>query len=106
MPMTLRRMLLGLSALSLIVLPLSVGPASAQAKYPSKSVHWLVGYGPGGTTGILARLVGQYLSEKNGQQFIIEDKAGAANKLAAEGVLAGPAGGDTPRVGKQVQGIS
>jgi tripartite-type tricarboxylate transporter receptor subunit TctC len=104
--MTLRRMLLGLSALSLIVLPLTVGPASAQAKYPSKSVHWIVGYVPGGTTDILARLMGQYLSEKTGQQFIIENKAGAGNNLAVEAVLAAPADGYTLLLVNPANGIN
>ena len=48
---------------------------------------------PGGTTDILARLIGAYLSEKIGQQFIIENKAGAGNNLAVEAVLAAPADG-------------
>jgi len=104
--MTLRRMLLGLSALSLIVLPLTVGPASAQAKYPSKSVHWIVGYVPGGTTDILARLMGQYLSEKTGQQFIVENKAGAGNNLAVEAVLAAPADGYTLLLVNPANGIN
>src|SRR3954449_3810631 len=106
MPMTLRRMLLGLSALSLIVLSLTVGPASAQSKYPSKSVHWLVGYVPGGTTDILARLIGQYLSEKTGQQFIVENKAGAGNNLAVEAVLAAPADGYTVLLVNPANGIN
>ena len=104
--MTLRRLLLGLSALSLIVLPLTVGPASAQAKYPSKSVHWLVGYVPGGTTDILARLMGQYLSEKTGQQFVVENKAGAGNNLAVEAVLAAPADGYTLLLVNPANGIN
>jgi tripartite-type tricarboxylate transporter receptor subunit TctC len=104
--MTLRRMLLGLSALSLIVLPLTVGPASAQAKYPSKSVHWIVGYVPGGTTDILARLIGQFLSEKTGQQFIVENKAGAGNNLAVEAVLAAPADGYTVLLVNPANGIN
>jgi tripartite-type tricarboxylate transporter receptor subunit TctC len=104
--MTLRRMLLGLSVLSLIVLPLTVGPASAQAKYPSKSVHWIVGYVPGGTTDILARLMGQYLSEKTGQQFIVENKAGAGNNLAVEAVLAAPADGYTLLLVNPANGIN
>src|SRR4029079_6246235 len=63
------------------------------ADYPTKAVHWIVGYVPGGTTDILARLIGAYLSEKTGQQFIIENKAGAGNNLAVEAVLAAPADG-------------
>ena len=104
--MTLRRMLFGLSALSLIALSLAAGPASAQAKYPNKSVHWIVGYVPGGTTDILARLIGQYLSEKTGQQFIIENKAGAGNNLAVEAVLAAPADGYTLLLVNPANGIN
>jgi tripartite-type tricarboxylate transporter receptor subunit TctC len=63
------------------------------ADYPTKPVHWIVGYVPGGTTDILARLIGAYLSEKIGQQFIIENKAGAGNNLAVEAVIAAPADG-------------
>jgi tripartite-type tricarboxylate transporter receptor subunit TctC len=104
--MTLRHTLLRLVALSLIALPLTVGPASAQAAYPSKSVHWIVGYVPGGTTDILARLIGQYLSEKIGQQFIIENKAGAGNNLAVEAVLAAPADGYTLLLVNPANGIN
>jgi tripartite-type tricarboxylate transporter receptor subunit TctC len=104
--MTLRRIFLGLSALSLIALPLAASPASAQAHYPSKSVRWLVGYVPGGTTDILARLMGQYLSEKTGQQFVIENKAGAGNNLAVEAVLAAPADGYTLLLVNPANGIN
>jgi tripartite-type tricarboxylate transporter receptor subunit TctC len=47
-------------------------------------VRWLVGYPPGGSTDICARLIGQYLSEHLGQQFVIENKPGAGNNLATE----------------------
>jgi tripartite-type tricarboxylate transporter receptor subunit TctC len=104
--MILRHMLLGLAALSVTVLPLTAGPASAQAKYPNKSVHWIVGYVPGGTTDILARLIGQYLSEKTGQQFVIENKAGAGNNLAVEAVLAAPADGYTLLLVNPANGIN
>ena len=104
--MTLRRIFLGLSALCLIALPLAIGPASAQAAYPNKPVHWIVGYVPGGTTDILARLVGQYLSDKIGQQFIIENKAGAGNNLAVEAVLAAPADGYTLLLVNPANGIN
>jgi tripartite-type tricarboxylate transporter receptor subunit TctC len=52
--------------------------------YPNHPVRWLVGYPPGGSTDICARLIGQYLSEHLGQQFAIENKPGAGNNLAAE----------------------
>jgi tripartite-type tricarboxylate transporter receptor subunit TctC len=59
----------------------AVGPALA-ADYPTRPVRFLVGYPPGGATDILARLIGQRLSEKLGQQFVVENKPGAGNKSA------------------------
>ena len=52
--------------------------------YPNHTVRWLVGYPPGGSTDICARLIGQYLSEHLGQQFAVENKPGAGNNLATE----------------------
>ena len=60
------------------------GAARAADDYPSHSVRWLVGYPPGGSTDICARLIGQYLSEHLGQQFAVENKPGAGNNLATE----------------------
>jgi tripartite-type tricarboxylate transporter receptor subunit TctC len=71
---------------------LNIGDALA-SDYPAKPVHWIVGYVPGGTTDILARLMGSYLAEKLKQQFIVENKPGAGNNLAVEAVLAAPADG-------------
>jgi tripartite-type tricarboxylate transporter receptor subunit TctC len=50
-------------------------------------VRWLVGYPPGGATDILARLIGQRLSEKLGQQFVIENKPGAGNNIGTEAAI-------------------
>jgi tripartite-type tricarboxylate transporter receptor subunit TctC len=61
----------------------SAGAAHAD-DYPNHPVRWLVGYPPGGSTDICARLIGQYLSEHLGQQFAIENKPGAGNNLATE----------------------
>src|SRR5580692_336670 len=61
----------------------SAGAARAD-DYPNHPVRWLVGYPPGGSTDICARLIGQYLSEHLGQQFVIENKPGAGNNLATE----------------------
>jgi len=71
---------IGLSAIA------SLGAASA-ADYPSRSVRWVVGYPPGGATDIIARLIGQRLSERLGQQFVIENKPGAGNNIATESVI-------------------
>jgi tripartite-type tricarboxylate transporter receptor subunit TctC len=58
--------------------------ARAADDYPNHPVRWLVGYPPGGSTDIVSRLIGQYLSEHMGQQFVIENKPGAGNNLATE----------------------
>src|SRR5271163_1411741 len=60
------------------------GTARADDDYPNHTVRWLVGYPPGGSTDICARLIGQYLSEHLHQQFAIENKPGAGNNLATE----------------------
>src|SRR6266481_4557577 len=60
--------------------------AWAQA-YPARPVRWVVGFPAGGTTDIMARLMGQWLSERLGQQFVIENRAGAAGNIAAEAVV-------------------
>jgi len=70
------------------------GPARA-LDYPTRPVHWIVGFPAGGTTDILARLVGQYLSERLGQQFIIDNRAGAGNNIGTELVVNAPPDGYT-----------
>jgi tripartite-type tricarboxylate transporter receptor subunit TctC len=78
---------IGLFALSLTCLSLgAVGDAIAQT-YPNRPVHWIVSYPPGGSTDITARLFGQYLSEKLGQQFIIENRPGGGNNIGTEQAL-------------------
>src|ERR1700712_4179396 len=62
----------------------SIGGASA-LDYPTRPVRFVVGYPPGGATDILARLVGQRLSERLRPTFVIEDKTGAGNNIAPEG---------------------
>jgi tripartite-type tricarboxylate transporter receptor subunit TctC len=60
--------------------------AAAQA-YPTRPVRWVVGFAPAGGNDIVARLMGQWLSERTGQQFIIENKPGAATNIATEFVV-------------------
>ena len=67
-------------------LPIATRTASAQA-YPSRPVRWLVGYAPGGGNDIVARLMGQWFSERLGQPFLIENRAGAATNMATEAVV-------------------
>jgi tripartite-type tricarboxylate transporter receptor subunit TctC len=71
---------IGISAIA------SIGSVSA-LDYPTRPVRWVVGYPPGGATDILARLIGQRLSERLGQQFVIENKPGAGNNIATESVV-------------------
>ena len=63
--------------------------------YPTRPVHLIVGFAAGGTTDITARLIGQWLSERLGQQFVIENRAGAATNIATEAVVRAPADGYT-----------
>jgi len=66
---------------------------SEAAEYPTRPVRWIVGYPAGGTTDIVARLIGHWLSERLGQQFIIENKPGAGNNIATEAVINSPPDG-------------
>jgi tripartite-type tricarboxylate transporter receptor subunit TctC len=68
--------------------------ASAQA-YPTRPVRIIVGFPPGSLTDTTARLIGQWLSDRLGQQFVIENRPGAASNLAAETVARAPADGYT-----------
>ena len=70
-----------------IIALVTAGPAMAQTNYPERPVRWIVGYPPGGATDILARLIGQRLSEKLGQQFVIENKPGAGNNIGTEAAI-------------------
>ena len=70
-------------------------PAAAQSDYPTKPIKVVVGFGAGGGTDILARLVGAKLSQILGQQVVIENRPGAAARLAAEYVARQPADGYT-----------
>jgi hypothetical protein len=68
--------------------------ARAQA-YPMRPVRIIVGFAPGSAPDIIARLMGQWLSERLGQQFIIENRPGAAGNIATEAVVRAPADGYT-----------
>ena len=80
-----RRGALGLVATSVPALLLS--RAASAADYPTRPIRFLVGYPPGGATDIIARLIGQRLSEKLGQQFVVENKPGAGNNIATEAAV-------------------
>jgi tripartite-type tricarboxylate transporter receptor subunit TctC len=79
--------------------------AWAQA-YPSRSVRIVVGYAAGGTSDIVGRLVGQWLSERLGQQFIVENRPGASANLATEAVARATADGYTLLVVTSVNAVN
>jgi tripartite-type tricarboxylate transporter receptor subunit TctC len=68
--------------------------ARAQA-YPSRPVRWIVGFPPGGGADTVTRIVGQPLSERLGQQVIIENRPGASTNIAAQAVINSPPDGYT-----------
>ena len=68
--------------------------AWAQA-YPTRPVRWIVCVAPGGTLDITARLMGQWLSDRLGQQFVIENRPGGGNNIGTETVVRAPADGYT-----------
>ncbi len=63
--------------------------------YPARPVHLIVGFGAGQAIDLLARLIGQWLSERLGQNFIIDNRPGAGGNLAAEQVVRSPPDGYT-----------
>src|SRR4029077_18832365 len=88
-----RRMFLSLAA-GAAALPAAARVAWSQG-YPSRPVRIVVGFPAGGATDIQARLMGQWLSERLGQQFIIENRAGASGNIGTEAVAKAPADGYT-----------
>jgi tripartite-type tricarboxylate transporter receptor subunit TctC len=63
--------------------------------YPAKPVRFIQGYAPGGSADITCRLIGQWLSERTGQQFVIESRPGAGSNIGTEAVVRAPADGYT-----------
>ena len=100
-----RRDFLRVSAGSLVAAPF-VKTSAFAADYPTKPVRWLVGYPAGGTTDILARIIGNALSEKFHQQFVIENKPGAGNNIATEYVINSPPDGYTAYLVNPANGIN
>jgi tripartite-type tricarboxylate transporter receptor subunit TctC len=80
-----RREFLHLAA-GAVALPAVSRLARAQT-YPMRPVRWIVGFPAGGSPDIVARLIGQWLSERLGQQFFVENRPGAAGNIGAEAVV-------------------
>ncbi|MBC5765735.1 Bug family tripartite tricarboxylate transporter substrate binding protein [Ramlibacter albus] len=78
-----------------LVLACGALAAAAQSDYPNKPIKWIVPYPPGGTTDLLARLMGQYLSTKLGQSIVIENRAGGGNNIGTEMSVKSPPDGYT-----------
>src|SRR5215471_12865608 len=72
-----------------------LGAAFAADKYPVKPVHWVVGFAAGGPNDIVARVLGEWLSNHLGQQFVIENRVGSGGMIAANAVINSPADGYT-----------
>jgi tripartite-type tricarboxylate transporter receptor subunit TctC len=88
-----------------LIVALAAGGAFA-ADYPAHPVKWVVPYPPGGTTDTLARIIAQWLSEKMGQQFIIENKPGGGNNIGTEYALRSPPDGYTMLLVNPANGIN
>jgi tripartite-type tricarboxylate transporter receptor subunit TctC len=88
-----RRRFLHLAA-GAAALPAVSRVARAQA-YPSRPVRWIVGYAAGGGNDIAARLMGQWLTERLGQPFVIENRPGANSNIGTEAVVRAPPDGYT-----------
>src|SRR5215471_3344234 len=88
-----RRQFLHLAA-GAAALPAVSRVAWAQA-YPTRPVRIIVPFAPAGSTDIVARLIGQWLSERLGQQFVVENRPGAGTNIGTEAVVTAPADGYT-----------
>ena len=88
-----RRQFLNLAAGAAAV-PAILRVARAQA-YPSRPVRIIVGFPAGGPTDVAARLMGQWLSERLGQPFVVDNRPGAGGNIATEAVVRAPADGHT-----------
>ena len=92
-------------ALALVCSLAAVGAARA-ADYPTKPVKWIVPYPPGGTTDVLARVVAQWLSDKLGQPFVVENRPGGGNNIGTEAALRAAPDGYTMLLVNPANGIN
>ena len=90
---------------AIALLAFAAGTAVA-ADYPTKPVHWIVPYPPGGTTDVLARLTAVWLQEKLGQSIVIENKPGGGNNIGVEYVVRATPDGYTMLLVNPANGIN
>jgi tripartite-type tricarboxylate transporter receptor subunit TctC len=81
-------------AIGAAALPAAPGTVAAQA-WPTRPLRLIVGFTPGGVTDIVSRIAAQWLSERLGQQVVVENRTGAASNIAAQAVIGSPADGYT-----------
>src|SRR5687768_17569919 len=74
-------------------------PAAAQADYPNRPIRLVIGFGAGGSTDIVGRIVARHLTEKLGQSVVVENKAGAGGTIGADLVAKSPPDGYTLTLG-------
>src|SRR5881392_2679996 len=87
-----KKSLLGL--VLLLSLAATTAP-SAAADYPNRPVRWLIGFSAGGPVDIVARIMSQWLSDRFGQQFVVENRTGSGGNIAAAAGISSPPDGYT-----------
>src|SRR5215831_8277756 len=85
------------SVLFVLIFVCSAGATAtpAAAAYPERPVHWLIGFAPGGPVDAVARLMAQWLSDRLGQQFVVENRTGSGGNIAAAAAISSPPDGYT-----------
>lgn len=91
----MRLLRLLVSGLVLACTALGAAAADDAADYPNRPIRWIVGYPPGGSTDLIARIMGQWLSQRLGQQVIIDNRPGGGNNIGTEAAVRAPADGYT-----------
>jgi tripartite-type tricarboxylate transporter receptor subunit TctC len=89
-----------------LVLSFVLAGAAAAADYPVRAVKWVVPYPPGGSTDVLARIMAQWLTDKMGQAFLIENKAGGGNNIGVDYVVKSAPDGYTMLLVNPANGIN